>query len=188
MKPGPLPSQELLLEFLQYEPETGKLFWRRRARKHFATLRACNLWNTRFADKEAFSTARGFGYRSAAIFTRTYLAHRVIWKMVYGEDPDSIDHINGAKDDNRIVNLRSVTHTMNTRNACLSRRNKSGCPGVTWHSRDNKWNVNMRVDMVLHHIGMFLDLGEAIAARKAAEKEHGFHQNHGRTNWMYDDL
>jgi hypothetical protein len=30
------------------------------------------------------------------------------------------------------------------------------------------------------HLGYFKDKSEAIAARRAAEREHGFHENHGR--------
>lgn len=31
-------------ELLDYDAETGRLFWRVRARKWFATINACNAW------------------------------------------------------------------------------------------------------------------------------------------------
>lgn len=42
-----------------------------------------------------------------------YMAHRLIYAIVYGKEPNEIDHINGIKDDNRLENIRSCTRSQN---------------------------------------------------------------------------
>jgi hypothetical protein len=45
------------------------------------------------------------------------MAHRVAWLLHTGEDPGTlvIDHINRQRNDNRISNLRPLTHVQNIR-------------------------------------------------------------------------
>lgn len=46
------------------------------------------------------------------------LVHRLVWETFNGEIPQGyeIDHINGVRDDNRLENLRCVTHAENINN------------------------------------------------------------------------
>jgi len=120
------------------------------------------------------------GYIQVRIEGQSYPLHRIIWVYVYGVFPDQIDHINGARDDNRIQNLRSVTNQENRKNCARHSNNKSGVTGVSWHTRDKTWLANIGVDGKLRHLGYFDDKKDAIAARRAAEEDHGFHTNHGR--------
>ena len=109
----PLPSVEYLNECFEYDSETGSLTWRERPVSHFeaSTWSAeakCSTWDSRFAGKEAGSVGSE-GYRCVKVDGQLYKAHRIIWKMIQGVDPaETIDHINGIKDDNRIANLRDV--------------------------------------------------------------------------------
>lgn len=57
------------------------------------------------------------GYLRFMINGRQYLCHVLAWIYVYGEPPEGgIDHINGMHGDNRISNLRCVTHSQNVHN------------------------------------------------------------------------
>lgn len=51
------------------------------------------------------------------------LVHRVVWETFNGEIPAGyeIDHINDVRDDNRLCNLRLITHLDNVRKACLGK-------------------------------------------------------------------
>ncbi|MDA6380520.1 HNH endonuclease signature motif containing protein [Escherichia coli] len=64
---------------------------------------------------------------------KAYPAHRLAWLIVYGTMPDGfIDHINRVRTDNRISNLRLVTHSENMQNRKIQKNNKSGYRGVSW--------------------------------------------------------
>lgn len=108
------------------------------------------------------------GYRNIKLGKNVYKAHRLAWLYVYGEWPENlIDHINGVLDDNRIENLRSVTHKQNMENQTLHVNNTSGHRGVIWKSSEQKWMARLT-----HHgkrvtIGRFSTLEEAAAAAKA---------------------
>ena len=62
-----------------------------------------------------------------------YKVHRVVWEMFHNVVPTDmkIDHINGNASDNRIENLRAVTHQINMQNVKMRIDNKSGVVGVS---------------------------------------------------------
>src|SRR5215468_6803827 len=71
------------------------------------------------------------GYVHIGVDGRTYSAHRLAWFYVYGVWPEhDIDHMNGVRGDNRLVNLREATHIQNCRNSRTCRPNKNGFRGV----------------------------------------------------------
>jgi hypothetical protein len=180
-----LPEQSVLLQLLRYEPETGKLFWRERGVEWFegSAARSAshigNLWNVRYAGREAFTAVNGNGYFSGHILGSSAVAHRIIWKLVHGYDPDQIDHINGSRIDNRVPNLREVSAAENTQNQKRRDDNTTGMTGIYRYAHERK-HMMWLVRIGSKHIGYFDCIGQAIAARRAAEIKHGFHPNHGR--------
>lgn len=185
MAEKPLPPVELLHKILRYEHATGKLFWRHRPVEMFRdgkfyAERVAAAWNSRFAEKEAF-TARVDGYPCGRFSGSTYRAHRVIWAMCKGSDPTlDIDHVNGDRADNRIENLRDVSNHENTRNRKRRLDNTSGVVGVIWRTKTQTWQAKIGVAGRTLHLGYFDSFDDAVAARKTAEVKHGFHENHGR--------
>jgi len=102
------------------------------------------------------------------------LMHRVIWAYVGRELPQFLDHRNRNGLDNRLRNLRPATRTENNRNARLSKNNKSGYKGVSWHSQNGMWRVSITVNYKHIHLGLFHDVEEAAECyRRAARKYHG---------------
>lgn len=67
--------------------------------------------------KEVKTTVISNGYKIVYVGKRK-LAHRVVWEAFNGEIPEGmeIDHINTNRGDNRLENLRLVTHKENCNN------------------------------------------------------------------------
>ena len=161
-EPQRSPAQELTAEYLRsilhYDPESG-IFTRKVSTSSRAKV------------GDVAGCPDGGGYLQIRIQSRLYLAHRLAWLHTYGVWPkDQIDHINRNRSDNRIYNLREVTNKQNLQNAGKYSHNTSGHPGVYWHKQRSKWQVKIRHNQKLIHLGYFSILEEAIAARKAAEK------------------
>jgi hypothetical protein len=185
MDKNTLPPQGVLRQLLRYDPKTGQLFWRKRSPDMFANGKQparhnAAIWNAKNAGCEAFTTALPSGYRYSTIQRQKMYAHRVIWKMAFGAEPREIDHINGNPADNRLCNLREVSHAANGRNLKRSRANSSGVTGVCYDAGRRKWRARICVNYRNQFLGSFDGFGEAVEARKAAEAKYDFHENHGR--------
>lgn len=179
------PNPTLLRQLLDYDPETGSLTWRKRPVEMFGESargaeRAAASWNSRYAGTPALASVSRQGYARGAIFDRVYLAHRVAWAIYHGSWPtEEIDHINHVRTDNRICNLRPASREENCRNISRASNNSSGVTGVSWHKAGRKWLAVIVHKEEQHFLGLFTDFHDAVAARKTAERELGFHLNHG---------
>jgi hypothetical protein len=166
-----LPSAEEINSLLQYNPKTGLLIWRARP----ATSAANKTFNTKYAGKEA-GTLESWGYRQLRIYGKLQMAHRVIWKMVTGEEPpDHLDHKDGKPSNNRWLNLRTATSTENAWNRSPNANNTSGfqCiyPMNTKRATSKKFRVLITVQSRKKLIGDFHTIEEANAALDAALTE-----------------
>jgi len=185
MAKRPLPDADTLRKLLRYEPETGKLFWLPRTPDLFDckpenAASICKAWNSKNAGKEAFVYVHPLGYPWGSIFGRALAAHRAIWCLVYGHWPEEIDHVNRQRADNRLSNLREVSHKENCRNFPLRRDSKWGRTGVSWIESCRKWQALITVDGKSIALGYHKSYKAACKARDRAERLHGFHENHGK--------
>ena len=161
-----------LRKLIEYDPDTGLLKWK--PRENNASF------NSKHAGKPAFAQLSD-GYLTGRLGGKNFKAHRIAWAVNQGEWPlGQIDHINGIRSDNRLSNLRVVSNSENGKNQKSRSSNRSGEPCVNWFARDQKWWVKITANGHQKHIGYFDRLEEAVSARNAAWKEHGFHENHGR--------
>lgn len=136
-------TQAELKEKVDYNPDTG-LFVRKDKKN---TVWA--LTNT--------------GYLRITLKNKEYLQHRLAWLYVYGSFPkDEIDHINGIRSDNRICNLRDVSHRENLQNQTYHRNGKlAGCRYV---SKIQKWRSRIVVNGKRYEVGVFKTEEEASKA------------------------
>ncbi|CAI1021899.1 HNH endonuclease signature motif containing protein [Serratia ficaria] len=177
---------DYLKECFSYDNDLGNLIWRISPLEHFTTERQCKIWNTKFSNKIAGSVAKdrpGLSYVVIGINYKPYKAHRIIWSIHHGEitNGEEIDHINHDGTDNRLENLRLVTSSENKRNRTKQRNNSTGHTGVHWNGKTKKWRAMIQVNGKIKHLGYFIDIGDAVKARKSAEIENGFFEGHGTT-------
>jgi len=164
-------TQEYLRSVLRYDLLTGLFYWKKslgKAKKGNIAGSTCKYKN-------------GKKYTRIGIGNKNYRAHRLSFLYVLSALPeDQVDHINGNGLDNRWINLRPVTGHENHRNSRLSSNNTSGHIGVSWQKYKNKWQVQIRANKKPIHLGYFLNIVDAVKARKEAEKKYGYHENHGQ--------
>jgi len=170
-----LPSANTLRETLDYNYETGRLIWRPKS----GSTPATRMWNTRYAGTQAGTSVSPHGYIALRIEGQRFWAHRVIWKMVYGEEPPvEIDHVDGNPSNNRLDNLRTATIGQNRANARRQSASVSGAKGV--RRNGDRWMAMVTWDGRTHYLGTFDTVAEAKAARDAKARElHGEFFNPG---------
>lgn len=180
-KPNKIPyTQRKLKTLFSYNPDDGSLFWNGRPRSHFKCDQAFKAWNSKYKNKKITSVC-GRGYVRVCIDYKRYKAHRIIWKMITGNDPEfEIDHINGIRTDNRRINLRSATSSENKRNQKLRKDNTSSVVGVSYLAREKKWHAQVSIFGRHISLGNHSSFDAAVKARKRVEVKYGFHENHGR--------
>ena len=115
-----LPSQEALRGLFSYNPETGVLTWKEAPGFLNGSMRAGGRLKNGY--RRIRADLDGTGSR------RCYKEHRVIFKLMTGEEPPMIDHINGIRDDNRWCNLRAADATINRRNTQARPKKDSHLP------------------------------------------------------------
>ena len=83
-----------------------------------------------------------------------------------------VDHIDGDITNNKLSNLRWVTHEENMQNRKKHSNNRSGITGVYWYKTLQKWQASITLNGKTKHLGRYEMLHEAVRARKYAEALH----------------
>lgn len=167
-------------ECLSFNPETGILTWLHRPREHFKSDKTYKTFISKCAGKVA-GWVESYGYINIRINGKAYKAHRLAWLIYHGKWPDDfIDHINGNKSDNRMCNLRDVDKFQNAQNIAKPSSNTLGFIGVAKASKGTGYRAQIFCRGKNIHLGRFPTIEEAVEAREKAQRELGFHENHGR--------
>lgn len=173
-------TAELLRQLISLDKDTGSLFWKERGPEFFGSLAYAKAWNTRYANKPLALDKNSNGYLRITLLGKTYLAHRAVFAVHHGFLPETIDHINKDRSDNRLENLRAASYAENNRNVGISKANTSGFKGVQWSKSRKRWRSVIWVDQRAIHLGFFDDKQKAVQAYAKANAEH--HKAFGRVS------
>jgi hypothetical protein len=152
-------TQAILKENLHYNPETGIFTWLKRA--------------TGRPILKIAGTIDGAGYGKIMLHNKLYSSHRLAWLYISGSFPDySIDHINGIRSDNRLVNLRLCTSSENKLNTKAQKNNTTGFKGV--YATGNKFFAQAYLNRKANYLGTYKTAKEASDAYLCFAKDrHG---------------
>lgn len=123
-------------------------------------------------------------YARISVQNKPYPVHRIVFLWHHGYLPQVTDHIDNDRLNNRIENLREVTHQQNSFNKKRDFNSASPYKGVKPASRARKnglvpWEVSVSFNKKQIYLGTFNDIEVAnqvaIAAR---EKYHGQFARH----------
>lgn len=156
-------SPEEIRGLFDLNTETGQLRWKT------STSRG------RYTQRVAGSPHR-LGYVQVKIGKKSYLAHRIVWAIVYGEWPScQVDHIDGNKANNAVSNLRLVTTSQNAQNRAINGvKTASGLMGAIYvpgtSRRRECWESRIKLNGVSTYLGRFKTPEEAQTAYLSAKK------------------
>jgi HNH endonuclease/AP2 domain len=131
----PAPDWDRLHQVLYLDADEGVLRWR------------MTLSNRAVAGTVAGHTdIRWPHYVRIGFDGRVYLAHVLVWYMVYREwIPREIDHFDRNPENNHPDNLRRCTQQQNVQNKSMQRNNTSGYRGVTWDKSTRAWVAQVQL-------------------------------------------
>jgi hypothetical protein len=128
-------------EYFQYNSETGVLIWMKSP-----------AHKIKIGDVAGYADIHG--YLKIQFNGKKYRVHRLAWYLHYEKWPTGeIDHINGIKTDNRINNLKDVTHTENMNNT-KGHREKT-YKYYYFNKKYQVWQVKVTIDSKMKHLGNF---------------------------------
>lgn len=144
-------SDDLSKLFL-YEQNTGRLYWR-------VSRGSVKVGAEAGTDVQ--------GYLSVGVDGGSYYIHRLVWLMTHGEicEDMEIDHINGIKSDNRIVNLRLVTKQHNQWNRVKAK-------GFYKCKQSGKWRAQIALNGRVIWLGNFNNKEDAHQAYLEGKKKY----------------
>jgi hypothetical protein len=149
-------NQNRLKQMLKYDAETGQFTW---------------LVKSGPLSAGAIAGTPHNGYLRIQVDGKCYRAHRLAFFYVNGSMPiDEIDHINGIKNDNRWVNLRTTNHQTNMQNQSRA-HSSNGCKTLGVSMQGAKYRARVRVNGKNKNLGMFNSPDAAHLAYVFAKRE-----------------
>lgn len=138
-------------------PDDGaieKRFWEKVA---VAGDGECWLWTACITKK---------GYAQFGIGRRHYQAHRVSYEMANGPIPEGmqVDHRCRNRACVNPRHLRLATNKQNNENLGVQRNSRSGVRGVSWNTRNSRWEARVEHDGRKYFGGYHTTIEEAKAA------------------------
>lgn len=166
---------EDFIKYVNYNPLTGEF-----TRIKILNDHPAHMWRL----GEVIGNSTSNGYIEISVGEDKYSAHKLAWYIVYGEYPtESIDHVNGDKQDNRIENLRLSSALENMRNRGKNKNNTTGANGV-YLTSSGRYRARIKINGKLIGLGTFDSVESAEKARKEANEYYQFDENHGeRDSW-----
>lgn len=163
-----------LLRLLTYDATTGVFRWRAKPARRIMVG----------SEAGGANNFGGWFYHVIKIENVSYLAHRLAFFYMLGRWPVAeIDHRDGDGLNNSWSNLREATRAENAQNMGISKRNRTGFPGVTPFRRG--WRSEICIRGIRKHLGVY-DTPEAAAiAYKNAKRELHLYQPIHRTEIVY---
>ena len=151
-------SVDVLTSRFSYEPETGVFRYKIDA-------------GPRVKKGQVAGGQNGGGYICIQINRVKYKAHRLAWAYVHGVWPDGkIDYINGNGMDNRIANLRCVSHAENHQNRKTANAGTLvGLLGVDF--KQGRYRARITKNGRQHDLGRFDTAAAAHAAYVEAKRD-----------------
>ena len=142
MKPREKEIDHLVEKYYRYDHETGLLYNKYKRNNRIDTTKFVGCINKKN------------NYLFVGVNGKVYSVHRIAWRLYYGIWPKhTIDHINGIRHDNRITNLRDVSHRVNLQNQVKHRTGH--LLGTTLHKYNNKYRAKFLYKNKLFNLGYF---------------------------------
>jgi hypothetical protein len=129
-----------------------------------------NVWSLKYGKYRKLKPGlNSAGYYVVNLYknkkVKQHLVHRLVTMIFldnYAEDMQ-VDHIDGCRLNNKLENLRMVTHQKN-------QWNRTTAKGYSWNKDKKKWRAYIRINCKLKHLGSFDSESEAREAYLAAKK------------------
>ena len=155
MKTKPFPFSQKYLKYI-FTYKDGRLYWNH---PPFTN-------GIRRGDK-AGSFDESKGYYFVKVHGERFLLHRVVFFWYHGYVPNMLDHIDGNTKNNHISNLRPCEPHQNCRNRVARKGTSSKYKGVTFVTRNGKWQAQTKFEGKTYYLGQFKT---EVAAAKAYDK------------------
>ncbi len=169
-----LPEAEWFRERFSYDPETGQVLWI--TGKRAGRVAGCRHKRSGYTQIcVTLPDRRRVGIN----------AHRIAFLLENGKWPEIVDHDNHDEQDNRFGNLKDTDPLGNARNRLISKRNKTGVPGLSKDLKRNRYHLILsskprpiQKTFSLRQYGSWEAAFEsAKEARLAFDQEHNYKDN-----------